>query len=247
MLHIEPQTTGGVTLYVRTGGNYEKWDRGMLAEVQSQYLWHRLPADQIRTAIDIGAHIGTWTLTMKRHAPHAEIAAVEPCDENMLLLRLNTDDEPGVSVHHAGCWYAEDYDAEKFALIISDENSGNHQFVRRIGGSVLNSGATRFQKMPGVVQIEDLMSLRRWKTIDVLKLDCEGSEFNILDNVWDETLVATHWIVGEHHSTVEEFAATAGARLGQTHNIHYIPHPEVLHLGMFFAENRQWPPLSTSA
>ena len=52
------------------------------------------------------------------------------------------------------------------------------------------------QKAPPTITIEEICSKYHFPRIDVLKLDCEGSEFSILENC---DLSLLRMVVGEYH------------------------------------------------
>ena len=223
--------TQGLTLTVRDG-DFGRWDRGIVAEVAREYCWGDVDWAQVRYAMDVGGHIGSWTLRAAQHAPGARIIAVEPHPENYVLLAINTHDQlERLFAVHGAVYYGE------AALNPAAENSGGH--VMTAGGSIRVETYT----------IEQLMSQYGFPQLDVLKLDCEGSEHNIFARMEDSTLDCTRWIVGEHHCTAEAFLQQHSARLDARFAIRMIPHPnaDVHDLGMFFMENRAWQPTASNS
>lgn len=230
MIELAEYNHEGVTLNVRTGQR-GVWDRGIVREVAAEYLWNRIDWGQVRWAVDVGAHIGAWTLRAAKRAPEAQIIAVEAHHENYVLLALNTHDELQRVIACPGAvWYGDG----PLALYVAPDNSGGHCVVPNGDGLPLNDRWT----------LEGLTEENGFPRIDVLKLDCEGSEHNILAAMTDGLLARTRWIVGEFHCTAEDFRARHEARLTRTHTLELIAHPngQVKDLGMFFLEHRAWPP-----
>lgn len=219
----------GLTFSVRAG-RYGVWDRGIIEEVAQQYLWQRINWQEVTTCLDIGAHIGAWTLRAAKMAPWAQIVAVEPHLENYLLLTINTH----AKLEQIQSFYgAVHYGSAPIGLEWATDNSGAHT-VRDDGVGVPVDSYT----------VERLMVEVGMDHLDVMKVDCEGSERNIFLHIEDETLRKTHWIVGEFHCTKEDFLMRHHTRIETFFHVELIPHPNrhVKDLGMFFMENRVWPP-----
>lgn len=221
----------GVTLAVRDNER-GVWDRGIVKEVAAEYLWDRIAWADVRYAVDVGGHIGAWTLRAKQHAPHAQIVAVEPMAENYVMLALNTHDQlQTITALHGAVYY---HAPVAPTLKIAGANSGGHVVITDGSGAPI----------PDVWTLEDLCEQHGFPQIDVLKLDCEGSEHNILHYITPGMLRRTHWIVGEFHCTAAQFLEWHEARLTHTHTISLFPHPNesVKDLGMFLMESRTWQP-----
>lgn len=229
MIALAEYAYQGVSLSVRDGAR-GVWDRGIVREVAAEYLWERIDWAQVRTMIDIGAHIGAWTRRAALRAPAAQCIAVEVNSENYVLLGLNTHNLlQRVYACHGAAWYGD----EPLTLAVAAENSGGHCVVTDGRGLPVTERWT----------LEQLAADHAFSQIDVLKLDCEGSEHNLLAHISDDLLARTRWIVGEFHCTAEQFRDWHAARLTRTHTLDLIPHPnaQVLDLGMFFMEHRSWP------
>lgn len=65
---------------------------------------YRLHADNIRTIVDAGAHIGDETARFLCFHPFARILAIEADPVNVATLRANYAHEPGVTVLHRALW-----------------------------------------------------------------------------------------------------------------------------------------------
>ena len=69
--------------YTVREGDRGRWDRGIVREVEETYLWDRIPWADVRYAVDVGGHIGSWTLQAARRAPQAQFVAIEPFTEKI--------------------------------------------------------------------------------------------------------------------------------------------------------------------
>lgn len=146
--------------------------------------------------IDVGAHIGMFAVAWKRKNPQARIVCVEACPENLPALQANVRDE--AEVVHAACTYEQG----ELALL----NAVGKQCVST-GGSIVVSREELTREhdrqyfadrrpLP-TVTLEEICRRLEVSHIDVLKLDCEGSEFSILEHT--SLLPRIGMIVGEFH------------------------------------------------
>lgn len=158
-------------------------------EVQLATLRRVVPyAKRRRTAIDIGAHIGTWTCGLLEE--FATVLAFEPQDENFRCLAMNAPS------------------AELFKVALSDSYGGAAMAQH---GS--NSGCWRVAQGSSVA-VYPLDQLRL-TNVDFIKIDVEGYEGRVLrgavetiershptiffeDNGLGEKLYGADWIDPKH-------------------------------------------------
>jgi FkbM family methyltransferase len=145
-----------------------------------------------RVIFDIGANIGLTARYLAWRFPRAELHCFEPIPANVDVLRRNLD---GLRVH-----------IHPFGLGSSD----GRFFFRIPGASDVNRGAyTRYGK-EGTREVEaEIRAAGRVleelgnPVIDVLKIDAEGSEYDILASVPRDAVERISWIYGEMHGDLE--------------------------------------------
>ena len=158
--------------------------------------------------VDVGGHIGCFSKRLHRRNPQARIFAVECCPENLAAIQKNIGDfatvipaamtyEPDVALLNAV--YSNCRSTGGSALI------DRHELQQRVATREFTEHPQR--EMPTeywadfrpirTVTLEDLMQEHGFDRIDVLKLDCEGSEFSILGKT--PSLDRIGLIVGEYH------------------------------------------------
>lgn len=148
-----------------------------------------------RTVVDIGAHIGTFATLVHKLNPAAKIFCVEACSENMEALRANV----GHFAHciHAACSYEPSPIALCNAVRPNCASTGGSKVVRQDELAQEAQGEywpdTRELEK---VTLEQLGERFGFETIDLLKLDCEGSEYSILGGC---DLAKVRFVVGEYH------------------------------------------------
>lgn len=147
--------------------------------------------------IDIGAHIGAFSLAAVDHGAQ-NVLAVEATNENRMLAALNMHAE--LATGQVKLSYAA--------------AAGPHRVAVRMGPAPVNSGQVNTgghriadraaePSAPGVVRVVALDALIRTAQVELsaehvwLKLDCESSEWEILGTC--TRLDALDVIVGEYH------------------------------------------------
>lgn len=172
-------------------------DRAVVREVVSNDGYRLdlrgLMPTQKSFVIDVGAHIGCFARMWHMRNPAAKIVCVEACPENWELLDLNAS----LIAHseHSACTY----EVGPLVLHNSVMEGGN-----ATGGSIVTSPSVKCsghywldEREIRTVTLEDLMLKYEFPRIDCLKLDCEGSEFSILQHA--TCLDQVGFICGEYH------------------------------------------------
>ena len=175
-------------------------------------------------AVDVGAHIGVFSRAFRRRHPSARIVAVECCPENIPALKRNVGDF--AAIVPAALTYDQDVallnavfpdcvstggstviPRERLQEIIAEHRGAAGLAAGRdstAAGAVVETEAPPaidgywLDARPlATVTLETLMEQHGLSWIDVLKLDCEGSEFSILENTASLDRIGA--IVGEYH------------------------------------------------
>lgn len=182
--------------------------------------------------VDVGAHIGAFAVAWYRRNPAAKIICVEVCPENIAPLRENTE---GIAVIEQG---ACTYDDRELCLLNSIKPTGT-----ATGGSTvaaanqLNSYGDLYwldQRPIRKLSLENIMHSHDLSRIDCLKLDCEGSEFSILENA--QCLDHVGFICGEYHGR-ERWSSLIQNNFANWVYAHIATSGE---LGIFHLQNPDW-------
>jgi FkbM family methyltransferase len=159
-------------LYPQRATDLPEWDAW--GEIANNH--YRLPIDlRGQTVLDIGGHVGlfAWACWMRGAG---RVVSVEPDDENYQALAANAV-HMGTEAIHGACWH------EGGVLLLEhNTHSGGHRIDAT--GHPVNA-----------VVLDDL--LRQLGTVDLLKLDCEGSEWPMI--IHSKELSRVRRIVGEYH------------------------------------------------
>ena len=137
------------------------------------------------TILDLGAHIGLFTLYAHEYAK--EIYCVEPSSENFDALALNT---------------AELKNVTRYKSAISNKNGTMALYhSQNKTANTLVAGDESHSEVVETWTIEKLVKFTGEKKIDFMKLDIEGSEFEVLSGEpFRKVAPMIDTIYGEMHS-----------------------------------------------
>lgn len=125
-----------------------------------------------RTIIDAGANIGLSAVYFANRFPEAQIFAIEPEASNFQLLIRNTEAYPNIKPMQGALWHSEG------TISLFDPGLGNHGFQISDSGPA-NGPASKSVK---ATTVEAILRDQKWLTVDLLKLDIEGSEKEVFDS-----------------------------------------------------------------
>lgn len=196
---------------------------------------------QAKLIVDIGAHIGCFAKLVHKLNPSAQIICVEVCPENIEYLQKNVGGF--AKIIQAACTYDE---REMMLLNAVRPN------CESTGGSVVIPKTlenTNYLRQPDYqywsderqilkVTLEQIMKECGVDKIDLLKLDCEGAEFSILENT--VSLDRIRFIVGEYHKKDDWIDLKSRKFPNWDYGQMYVHQPTGL--GIFHLANRIWPP-----
>ena len=116
------------------------------------------------TVIDVGAHIGDFTVLVARRCPRGRVLAVEPVARNARIITAQAalNGLANITVVHAAVG------AGARVTRIADAGMSSRVVDGDSGDAV------------AIVTLDQLLADYQLATVDLLKLDCEGAEWDIL-------------------------------------------------------------------
>lgn len=152
-----------------------------------------LPLPENPAIVDIGANAGYFSLQALSRFPGARVFAFEPVPANFRLLMRNRDLNPGRTLTCLPKAVA----GEPGELVLAFE--GGEDFTTSatvLGGGEDQKGRIRV----AAVTLAEILSGHDLERIDLLKMDCEGAEYEIFYRSAPEILARIGRIVMEVHA-----------------------------------------------
>lgn len=193
----------------------------------------------VRTAVDVGAHVGKMSLLMAERFPEAEILACEVVPEIFEELVAYVAHEPRIHPLHCAV-LGESRDNLRLLRSIPDSARGwrGGSCVARADAGYNRSLYTIEPLEAEVKSFREVLQAARALAgadeVDVVKFDCEGCERACLALTPCEELARVRWIMGEYHG-LKRFLAQAVPSLCASH---IVTIEGEAGLGRFFAERR---------
>jgi len=155
-------------------------DKSVLKEVWIKKIYDKfgIAVEKGDTVIDIGAHIGIFSVYAAHFSETGKVYAFEPFIDNFKKLEehKNLNNKENLFVYNLGVSNKE----EVQTLYLSpDNNTGGHSLH-------LKNQSDRKVEIR-TIRLMDFCKKENIERIDFLKLDCEGAEFEILQS--DETIL----------------------------------------------------------
>jgi FkbM family methyltransferase len=162
----------------------------------------------VRSIVDIGAHVGSFTVWSALRSPQARILAVEPNPETFALLERNILDNG-----------LRDRVVAINAAVGSESGTGSLELVEHSLGTRLapkGSGGVTVS----VQTLPLLLAAAGMGDVDLLKIDCEGMEYAVFEDLDLLSLQRLKVIACEYHpepghsvSELDALLGTAGFRI----------------------------------
>lgn len=140
--------------------------------------------------VDIGAHVGAFSVFAATHNKGIRVLSYEPHPENFAILQAN------IKLNQIS-------NVSAFQLAIADERGKFKLFVSpfSLAHSLINSKEDDTAIDIQCITLEDV--LKNISQCDLLKLDCEGAEYGIFFSTTEQLLRKVKFITAEVHETVE--------------------------------------------
>lgn len=171
------------------------------------------------TAIDVGAHIGSVSLTLAMDHPDLTVVAVEVVPENCDVLRHNIALN-GLSSRVTVVEAAAGRPGQKTKTVLWNYRSAGNEpeaYVRdsRFIAGIYDASADADAHRVPVVSLDMLMA--DLPTLALLKVDCEGCEWDLLRS---QRVADVERIIGEYHNR----GGLEGLRalIGDTHTVEQV-------------------------
>jgi FkbM family methyltransferase len=136
--------------------------------------------------VDIGAHIGIFSIFAATKAKNGRVYSYEPLLENFKFLERNIliNSLKNISIFNLG---------------VAGRKMERKFFINPVGGSLIGNSNLNFRRIQ-CITLEDIFNDNKLEKINFLKIDCEGAEYEILFNTPKEIFEKIDRISMEYHS-----------------------------------------------
>ena len=138
------------------------------------------------TVVDVGAHIGLFSLFAAQFCKKGRVFCFEPVNDNYELLLENIKLNNITNIIPFNC--AVSQNSSKVKIFLNDDQSSHSMFIP-------NSESI---EVPSI-SIHDIFKENEIKKCDLLKLDCEGAEYDIIKSIKQEFFGFINKIAIEYH------------------------------------------------
>ncbi len=160
---------------------------------------------QVHNILDLGANIGLASAWFRLTYPKALIHAYEPAPHAFAILQKNAQSIGNMKI------YAEAIGASEGTIVF-------HESDRSVASSIIESSALQTSYSINVPMIRIDTAIERMGSVDLLKIDIEGAEFDALGASKSVSTVA--YITGEAHpNAAQRDIREIESALTQTHNV----------------------------
>jgi FkbM family methyltransferase len=154
---------------------------------------------QPKTVLDIGGYIGDLSLYCASMF-NANIHCYEPTPQNYKMIKTNLDLNPmlqkHITVYNEGISNSNDPIKLNVQDVIGEIHASSHKVYKNNVSTI---------EIPCITLNQAIAKMNESK-IDLLKIDCEGQEFNILDNIdSNELSQKVKYLVFEYHNFVDDY------------------------------------------
>ena len=179
--------------------------------------------------IDIGAGLGEFSITAAKKCPNGIVYAYEPFRESFELMQenillnnvVNTKVYPYAVGGNVGLMHLKTASGVPvlYSTAINDSYLGRHDAI--VQGTTL----------------DEVFETFHLENCDLIKIDCEGAEYDILFHTSSSTLQKTKRICLEYHNGITKFTHLDLVHFLESHGFLVILKPSLVHrhTGLLFA------------
>ena len=153
-----------------------------------------LPQDKISNSpviIDVGANVGYFSLFSLMRYPKARVFSFEPMPMNFELLKKYRDENKNLDFNPTN----RAMSGERGHITLQYDASDSFTTSASIFDTSIGSDTLEVE----TVTLEDVINENQLDKVDLLKLDCEGSEYSILYGASDDVLAKVSALTIETH------------------------------------------------
>ena len=184
--HVIFETKSGLKLKIRT----QSTDLMALTNVwlNQEYTHQGFDIKNNDLVLDIGAHIGLFALFASQFCKGGKIFCFEPIKENYDLLLENLELNSVKNIIPFSL--AVSTDTKKINMYINEDEAAHSVFLKGLKSIQVDS-----------ISLQKIFDDNKIALVDFVKMDCEGSEYTIIDTLPLDYLKRISKIAIEYHFT----------------------------------------------
>ena len=206
----------------------EIWELARNIFLHNEYDLERFELKETSVIVDVGAHQGAF-VALAATITHGDILAFEPEIQNFSLLKTFIEKNHLSNVKAFNTAIGASKGQKTLYLA---EKSTRHSLYSKdvLSGKQIKNGCT-----VEVVTLDEV--LKSLKSIDLLKLDCEGAEIEIIRNTSSDAYRKINAIIIEYHgySNDEAFKEITNTLYKEGYKIEFTPMAANIPLGIICA------------
>ena len=172
-------------------------DVWLYREILEKREYNFFAKEEPKYIIDAGANIGLTSIYFANKYKDAKIIAIEPEEENYKLLKINTKKYPNVITMKAALWNTSG------EISLFDVGFGDYSFMVETNASALKPSTKNIKCLTKTVTVDEIMRDFNIDSVDILKIDIEGSEKEVLESC-ENWIDKTKCIIVELHEHMKK-------------------------------------------
>tara|TARA_R110000744_G_C19354244_1_gene560694 strand:- start:876 stop:1778 length:903 start_codon:yes stop_codon:yes gene_type:complete len=175
---------------------FKSTDSSICLEIlmKDPYFFRHMVSESMRspgTVVDLGGHVGSFSVPLSIDFPGSTFYVVEQDEKNYKALLLNSDLSPNnITLYHTIIKGSRDV----MSVELDQRQSGGHKVIFKDEDS-LDTKETR-----AGMTLKELMEINNIDQINFLKMDIEGSEYDVLEKAYEDGIMKNIDIISmEYH------------------------------------------------
>lgn len=173
--------------------------------------------------IDVGAHVGVFSVLCKSYWPGSKVYSFEAHPDNFRMLSQNTKDFIAMNTYNLAVLGGAEYSDEANLIVDPYLSNTGGSTVAESRGMVAKNDSEFNSIEVRATRLSSLFKDKKIEECSLLKLDCESSEFGIIDDLFENDLLKrVCWIRGEYHLESVDYDCRLNqmiAKIDKTHSV----------------------------
>ena len=169
-------------------------------ELKEEYHLNELNISDNDVIIDIGAHVGVVSTYLSKANPNSKIYSFEPSSNTFHCLTKNIkmNNINNVKIFNHGVTS----DGRDITMMMPVGNTGGSSSIYTPQNGLYYKNTIKSVSINNL--IKEILITEKTDKIKILKIDCEGSEYEILNTLEPELFNKIEYLIGEFHTIKDD-------------------------------------------